>query len=165
MQPFKSKVGKVISLLAYMLKGSDEDGLDIFFTQSLHKVNSKRSSKLTSAIDAETFHGISDMRGRLQSLLQEHINKFGTMVPSPKKLWGHAPPQPQRPLSFYILTDAKWQPTDVGALIKYIVECMKAKRLPKEHVAFSFIRFGEDQASIEKLNVLDSGLGLKATGM
>ena len=90
MQPFKTKVGKVISLLAYMLKGSDEDGLDIF-TQSLHKVDSKRSSKLTSTIDAETFYGISDMRGRLQSLLQEYINKFGTMVPSPKKLWGHAP--------------------------------------------------------------------------
>ena len=106
------------------------------------------------------------MRGRLQSILQEHINKFGRLIQAPKPLFGHQPlPQPQRPLSFYILTDAKWQPTDVGQLIKDLVQSMKAKGCPKEHVAIQFIRFGEDQASIKKLDELDHGLGLKAIGM
>lgn len=42
---------------------------------------------------------------------------------------------------------------------------MIAKRCPKEHVAIQLTRFGEDQASIDKLDELDHGLGLKAIGM
>ena len=166
MKQHKDKMERVISLLAYMVKKSDKDGLDIFFTQAVTKVNSQKSSKLSASIHQEPFAGVSDMRGRLQSILQEHINKFGTLIQAPKPLWGRQPPpQPQRPLSFYILTDAKWQPNDVGQLIKDLVQSMRAKSCPKEHVAIQFIRFGEDQVSIDKLDELDHGLGLKAIGM
>ena len=166
MKQHKDKMERVISLLAYMVKKSDKDGLDIFFTQTVTKVNSQKSSKISASIHQVTFTGVPDMRGRLQSILQEHINKFGTLIQAPKPLIGRQPPpQPQRPLSFYILTDAKWQPTDVGQLIKDLVQSMRAKDCPKEHVAIQFIRFGEDQASIDKLDELDHGLGLKAIGM
>ena len=166
MKQYKDSIERVISLLAYMLKGSDKDGLDILFTQALTKINSQRSSKISTSIRQVPFVGVSDMRGRLQSIFQEHINKFGTSYQPPKPLFGRQPPpQPQRPLSFYILTDAKWQPTDVGGLIKDLVQSMIGKGRPKEHVAIQFIRFGEDQASIKKLDELDHGLGLKAKGM
>ena len=166
MKQYKDKMERLISLLAYMVKRSDKDGLDIFYTQTVTKVNSQRSSKLSASIHQEAFAGVSDMRGRLQTILQEHINKFGTLIQAPKPLFGRQPPpQPQRPLSFYILTDAKWQPTDVGRLIKDLVQSMRAKGCPKEHVAIQFIRFGEDQTSIAKLDELDHGLGLKAIGM
>lgn len=166
MKQYSREIERVISLLAYTVKKSDKDGLDIFFTQSRKKVNSRRSSKLSSSIHQEPFVGISDMRGRLQNILQEHINKFGTLIYPPRTVYGRQPPpQPQRPLSFYILTDAKWQPTDVEGLIRDLVQSMIAKRCPKEHVAIQFIRFGDDQASIDKLDKLDHGLGLKAIGM
>lgn len=166
MKKYKGNVERVISLLAYMVKKSDKDGLDIFFTQTVTKVNSPKSSKISTSIHQEPFVGVSDMRGRLQNILQAHVNKFGTLYQPPKPLLGRQPPpQPQRALSFYILTDAKWQPTDVGGLIKDLVQSMIAKRCPKEHVAIQFIRFGEDQASIDKLDELDHGLGLKAIGM
>lgn len=42
---------------------------------------------------------------------------------------------------------------------------MKANGLPKEHVGIQFIRFGEDQASVDKLDGLDHGLGLKDEAM
>ena len=166
MKQHKDKMERVISLLAYMVKKSDKDGLDIFFTQDVTKINSQKSSKISASIHQVAFAGVPDMRGRLQSILQEHINKFGTLIQAPKPRFGRQPPpQPQRPLSFYILTDAKWQPTDVGQLIKDLVQSMEAKGCPKEHVAIQFIRFGEDQASIAKLDKLDHGLGLKAIGM
>ena len=166
MKQYKDKIERVISLLAYMVKNSDKDGLDVFFTQTVTKVNSQKSSKISASINQVAFTGVPDMRGRLQSILQEHINKFGTLIQASKPLFGRQPPpQPQRPLSFYILTDAKWQPTDVGQLIKDLVQSMKAKGCPKEHVAIQFIRFGEEQASIDKLDKLDHGLGLKAIGM
>ena len=167
MKQYSKEVKRVIDLLAYMLKSSDKDGLDIYFTQSVKKVNSQKSSKLSASIQQERFRGVTDMRGRLQSLCQEHINKFGTFITPSRSFFGRQPAsQPQRPLSFYILTDAKWQPTDVGAFIKKdLVPTMIAKRCPKEHVAIQFIRFGDDQASINKLDELDHGLGLKAQGM
>ena len=167
MKQYIPQLKSVLSLLAYMVKKSDKDGLDIFFTQSSKKVNSQKSSKLLTSIDQEHFRGFTDMRGRLQILCQEHINKFGTSITPSRSFFGRQPPsQPQRPLSFYILTDAKWQPTDVGAFIKKdLVQSMIAKGCPKEHVAIQFIRFGDDQASINRLDELDHGLGLKAQGM
>lgn len=166
MKQYSREIERVISLLAYMLKKSDKDGLDIYFTQSLKKVNSQKSSKLSASIHQEPFVGITDMRGRLQNVSQEHINKFGTLISPSKKLFGRqSPPEPQRPISYYILTDANWQPTDVGGFIKNVVQNMSAKGCPKEHVAIQFIRFGNDQASIDKLDGLDHGLGLNDFGM
>lgn len=166
MKKYTKNIESVISVLAYILKKSDEDGLDIYFTQTPKKVNSQKSTKLSTSIYQTPFVGITDMRGRLQNVMQEHINKFGTLISPPKRFFARqSPPQPQRPLSFYILTDAKWQPTDVGGFIKDLVHIMKAKGCPKEHVAIQFIRFGNDQASIKKLDELDHGLGLKAIGM
>ncbi|KAL8934995.1 MAG: hypothetical protein Q9211_004940 [Gyalolechia sp. 1 TL-2023] len=146
---------------------SDEDGLDIHFTQTTHKATSRRSSAISSSIYQQPFVGVSDMRGRLQNILQGYIDRFGTLVTPSKPSWlgRHQPPHPQRPLSLYVLTDAKWQPTDVGGFIKDMIQSMKAKDCPKEHVGIQFIRFGEDPASITKLDDLDHGLGLKAEGM
>ena len=168
MKQYIPELKSVLSLLAYMVKKADKDGLDIYFTQSSKKVNSQKSSKLSTSIDQEHFRGITNMRGRLQSICQDHIKKFGTLIYPPKSiLRRHPAPQSQRPLSFYILTDAKWQPTDdVGTFIKNdLVQSMIAKGCPKEHVAIQFIRFGNDQASIKKLDQLDHGLGLNAYGM
>ena len=165
MKQYSRALERVISLLAYMLKKSDKNGLDLSYTQSLKKVHSRRSSKLSTSIHQVHFVGITDMRGRLQNVLQKHINKFGIPI-IPPKTWFGRPPQSQRPLSFYILTDAKWQPSNnVGGLIKDVVQSMIAKSCPKEDVAIQFIRFGNDQASIDKLDELDHGLGLKDIGM
>ncbi|KAL8919647.1 MAG: hypothetical protein Q9208_006679 [Pyrenodesmia sp. 3 TL-2023] len=166
MKQYKKHIADVVSLLAYIVKDSDDDGLDIHFTQSASKINSKKSTEISSAIYQQPYIGISDMRGRLGTILQEHINRFGAPVtPSRSRFGRHRSPHPQKRLSFYILTDAKWQPTDVGEIIKDMVQKMKDKGLPKEHVGIQFIRFGEDQASIDKLDELDHGLGLNAQGM
>ena len=167
MRHHRRDIESVVSLLAYILKTSDNDGLDIHFTQTSTMVNSRKSSKILSSISQVSFGGISDMRGKLYNVLREHIDKFGTPISPTRSFIRHRPPQqPQRPLSLYILTDAKWQPTDVGGYIKdHLVHSMIAKSCPKEHVAIQFIRFGNDQASIKRLDELDHGLGLKQIGM
>ena len=166
MQEHKKDVRKVILLLAYMTKKSDEDGLDLYFTQKSEVINSKKSTKLANSIYDENFKGSSDMRGRLQAVLKPHIAKFGSQVSS-RKRYGifSSPLRPQRSLSVYILTDGKYQSNDVGAVIKHLVHCLRVKGLNKEHVGLSFIRFGNDEASIRELNKLDHGLGLNAIGM
>lgn len=162
MKQYSTDIKRLISLLAYMLKKSDKNGLDIYFTQTLNKVNSKKSSKIAASVAQEPFRGVTDMRSRLQNVLKEHMLNFGKSISPPKTLIGRQPPpQPQRSLSLYVLTDAKWQPTDVGGFIKDLVQQMIDKGCSKEHVAIQFIRFGHDQESIGKLDQLDHGLGLK----
>ena len=166
MRPHHNDVLKVVSLLTYMLKGSDLNGLDICFTQSKQKVNSAKSTKLSTAVSQIAFQGISDMRTRLSHILQEHKNRFGTTT-TPSRPWYKktGPPEPQKPLSFYVLTDGNWQPNDVGPTIKALVDSMRANQLPKEHVGIQFIRFGEDSRGVARLNHLDRGLGLKNIDM
>lgn len=163
MQVHHNNVVQVVSLLAYMLKDSDPNGLDVCFTQSKQKVNSGKSTKLSTAVSKAEFKGISDMRSRLSHILQEHKNKFGTTT-TPSRPW-YKKADSQKPLSFYVLTDGKWQPNDVGPIIKALVDSMRAKQLPKEHVGIQFIRFGEDSQSMARLDHLDRGLGLKDIDM
>lgn len=167
MQQYKMDVKNIILLLAYIVKDSDKDGLDIFFTQDSQTVHSTKSSELSESIDQVRFRGISDVRGRLITLFQDHIDKFGAQVQPSPSFPGHRPrPQFQRASSFYILTDAKWQPNnDVGGFIKDLVRRMKEKDVRKYRVAIQFIRFGHDPAGINLLDELDHGLGLKDIGM
>ena len=163
----RKDVVEVVSLLAYMLKGLDPDGLEICFTQSTNKVQSGRSTKLSKAVNQVPFYGISNMRMRLGSIFHEHQNDLGTPTNPPGPWYKRAaPPKAKNGVSFYIFTDGKYQPNnDVGSTIKAIVDYMKEHKLPKEHVGIQFIRFGEDPDGIDHLNHLDHGLGLKDIDM
>ena len=166
MEAHRHDVHNVISLLTYMLKDSDPNGLDICFTQSKQKVNSGKSTKLSAAVSQVTYQGISDMRMRLSHILQEHKDRFGTPPTSSNRWYRRTiSPDARKPLSFYILTDGRWQPNDVGPVIRDLVNNMKSKDLPKEHVGIQFIRFGQDEQGVARLNNLDHGLGLKDIDM
>ena len=168
MQPHRQKIMEVVSLLGYILKDSDPNGLDICFTQSTEKVNSRKSTRMSTAVAYAPFHGISDMRTRLTQIFQEHTAKFGTFTTPPKTFlsWSSRSPEAQRPLSFYILTDGLWQPkSEVETVIEDVVERMKAHKLPKLHVGIQFIRFGDNPQAIADLAHLDHGLGLKDINM
>ena len=155
-----------VTALTYLLKGSDDDGIDLMFTQSQQRINSSKSTNFANAISRQKFFGQSDMHAVLSNIFQEHIEKFGTMIQPPRKFWFARPPSyPQRPLTFYVLTDGKWIDGDVGALIRRMVQQMMEKRYRKEHVAIQFIRFGHDPEGKARLEDLDDGLGLKEIGM
>ena len=166
MRAHRVNVLKVLSLLAYMLKNSNPDGLKIVFTQSSTKINSKKSSRLLTSVHQVDFQGVSDMRARLSHILQEYKSDFGITVAPPESRYQKTNCLATRwPLSFYVLTDGKWQPNEVGPIIKALVESMQVNRLPKEHVGIQFISFGNDPCGIERLDHLDQGLSLKSIDM
>ncbi|KAL9612988.1 MAG: hypothetical protein Q9167_002465 [Letrouitia subvulpina] len=166
MRAYRRDVLSVVSLLAYMLKDLDPNGLDVCFTQSRQKVHSGKSTALSAAVSQVNFQGQSDMRTCLSRIFHEHKNKFGTTI-APSGSWYRRPipPTTPKPLSFYILTDGNWQPNEVGPIIMDLVNKMQSKGLLKDHVGIQFIRFGENQQGIARLNHLDRGLGLKAIDM
>lgn len=162
MRAYRDNISKVVSLLTYMLKALDPDGLDVCFTQSSQKVHAGNSTTITTAVRQVPYQGYSNMRTRLSHILQEHKHRFGTSSPPSGPWYKRAgPPKSPRPLSFYVLTDGNWQPrNEVGPTITSLVEGMRKHRLPKEHVGIQFIRFGDDPNGIDRLNYLDHGLGL-----
>ena len=136
------------------------------FTQSQQRINSSKSTDFVNAINRQNFFGLSDMHAVLSNVFQEHIEKFGTYIQPPRKFLRSRPPAyPQRPLSFYVLTDGKWIEGDIGALIHRMVHQMIEKKYRKEHVAIQFIRFGHDEQGKARLEELDDGLGLKEKEM
>ena len=166
MRAHRKDVVTVVSLLAYMLKALDSDGIDVCFTQSLQRINSGRSTKLSASVDQVNYMGVCDMRICLGRIMREYKDKFGTTTPLPGRWYKKVGfREAQKPLSFYVLTDGKWPPHDVGPVIKNLVDTMVEKKLPKEHVGIQFIRFGEDPQGIARLDRLDHGLGLKNIDM
>ena len=161
MRAHRSAVLDVVSLLSYLLKDLDDDGLDVCFTQSTERRNSGRATKLSEVVGRVAFTGISDMRTRLSQILQEYKDKFGTSTASSRWWYKRQP----KPLSFYVLTDGKWNPNEVGPTIKSLVNSMRELKLPKDHVGIQFIRFGQDPNGIARLDHLDHGLGLKEMDM
>ena len=167
MSTHRKDVVHVISLLTYMLKTLDSNGIDICFTQSPRRINSGRSTKLSTFVDQVDYKGVCDIRVRLSHiLLHEYKNRFGAVSPRPepwyKKVGSR---EAQKPLSFYVLTDGNWPPNEAGPIIKALVKSMIENKLPKEYVGIQFIRFGENQRGIAYLDRLDYGLGLDKSDM
>lgn len=166
MRPHLKEVVDVVSLLGYILKATDDDGLDICFTQSTETKNSGKATKLSDVVEKVAFKGISDMRTRFSQILRNYEDKFGTTTASSRSWYRrNGSPVPQKPLSFYVLTDGKWDPNEVGPIIKSLVKSMRQFKLHKDHVGIQFIRFGQDPNGIARLNHLDHGLGLKKIDM
>ena len=166
MRAHRNEVVDVVSILSYLLKDRDDDGLDIYFTLSTKRRNSGRATKLSETVEKVAFKGISDMRTRLSQILRKYEDKFGTTTASSRSWYQRlGSPEPQKPLSFYVLTDGKWDPNEVGPVIMNLVNRMGEFKLRKDHVGIQFIRFGQDPNGIARLNQLDHGLGLTEIDM
>ncbi|KAL9604134.1 MAG: hypothetical protein Q9219_000722 [cf. Caloplaca sp. 3 TL-2023] len=168
MKQYRDNVLEVVSILPYLLKTSDEDGLDLYFTQSPSRVHAKNSTRLFEAVEQKNFHGISNMQARLNHIFQGFKDDFGEKTSKTSGGWWKGPDQAKtrKPLSFYILTDGVWQPkSSARSVILELVESMIRHELPKEHVGIQFIRFGDTPQGIDCLRELDHGLGLGAKEM
>ncbi|KAI4126118.1 MAG: hypothetical protein LQ338_003923, partial [Usnochroma carphineum] len=165
MERHRDNVIKVVSVLSYLLKTSDKNGLDLYFTQSTKKVNSGRSTKLAEAVNQVPFLGTSSMRHCLSNIFDEHKNRFGSTTGNSSGGWLSRlnSSETRKPLSFYILTDGIWQPrTPVRPVIVNLARSMLDHQLLEEHVGIQFIRFGEDPRGIACLDELDHSLDLGA---
>lgn len=159
MRPHRDDVSAVLHVLAYMLKEYDRDGMDLYFTVSQSKYNSKTSTGLLNQYRAAAAHqGTSDIGSRLGSILHEYEVKLRHHE---SRRWSLFAPRPMKPLNVYVLTDAVWQPqSDAAGPIASMVETLRDLRYPRKQVGIQFIQFGKDPACVQKLELLDSGLNL-----
>lgn len=151
-----------ISLLAYIVKVADDDGLDLYFSSSVTPVHSKKSSELTEAVRQRE----SQPRGSqsLNQVLEAVLKAFRKAMfgSGTKGFFGKS--KQGKPMTCYILTDGAWcseKGADVEALIKDFVDELERTELHAKSFGIQFISFGNNQEGLEFLEHLDSGLQLE----
>jgi hypothetical protein len=160
MKPYWKEVDSVLYVLAYMLKGCDKDGLDLYFTVALSKHNSKVATGIVQHIRGKALRSTSDAGSRLTTILHDYETKLRRH----ESKWRPdflGKLKPVKPLNVYVLTDAVWQPQcDVAEPIRSMVRTLEELRYPRKQVGIQFIHFGNDPECSAKLAYLDSGLNL-----
>ena len=162
----------LLDTLAYIVKETDQNGIDLFFTMShVHYTNRKKTRKLVHVAEKQrplktkkgTEH-LSDIHWRLSSILEKYQKRLkeedqSNLNSSRNRPWHAHDPSDVRGLNLYIFTDGIWQPgADAVSPIKSLVETLEKYKKPKDQVGIQFIHFGNDREGTERLSYLDSGL-------
>jgi hypothetical protein len=153
-------VKSLLYVLAYLVKELDDDGLNMSFTISSQEKKFNHASKAVAYLDAMYPKGFANINMRLSKLLMRYVNDLEH--PPRNRLGLRTRQGSVKPLSLYIFTDGIWQPGCDGVPpIEALIEKLTALQLPKEQVGIQFIRFGNSEEGIKRLEYLDSGLRKK----
>jgi hypothetical protein len=144
---------ELLSIITYMIKSFDEDGLDLYFANSNVKYKVDTSKKIVGIVEKrkrDKDFGLTDMTFRLERILDEYARKLQL------ERWKNNPP---RGLNVYIFTDARWtQFCDIVPAIDKMVETLVALKLPEKQVGLQFISFGDDEEGLKRLKLVDNYL-------
>jgi hypothetical protein len=147
-------VQDLFSILSYFVKCADPDGAEVYFTVSLDRHSSKRTSSLLDILKQKTPAGVSDISLRLKIILGEYGKMLHHAMPR-RNLFRM--PKSAQPLSLYVLTDAVWQPnSDAETPIREVTQTLQLLQLPLGQVAIHFLRFGNDPIGVQRLEDLTS---------
>lgn len=147
--------------LAYVVKESDKNGMELFFTCSDDKYKVYNSTTMEARLSGRLCHSRSNMAVVLGRILENYRTslKKNSEDKGPVKFF-----QKLKPLNIYVFTDAEWQPycdVDVAKKISLLATTMKDLKYPREQVGIQFIRFGNDRDCSEKLRCLDEGIDME----
>lgn len=162
MRPYRREVENLFGLLGYIVKGTDPDGIEIQFTMSRdRKERAKNTGQLLRTLETVRYVGTSNIRIQLGDIFQDYHDKLRDRKPTRSLFKLLKSPRPVRRQNLYIFTDGIWQPgCDPAPMIKKLVGSLEQNFMEREQFGIQFIRFGNDPDGINRLNQLDSGLGL-----
>lgn len=163
MAPYRGEARDVLDLLAYMLLESDPDGIDLYYTGDREKLRGKTHLSILKDFDNHPNEGTPDMRERFAEILGCYQERLGKKNGIFKRVFGkHVPSKGPRRQNLYVLTDAVWQPkTTLTIEIEALVNDLLQHGLLNKQIGIQFIRFGNDEEGIERLNRLDAQMKLK----
>jgi hypothetical protein len=160
MQRHWDDVAHLLRILAWIVKKSDKDGLDLYYSMSSDYVHSKRSSILIEDLKRRQPYGQSDISGALGRILFTYQQKLDESAGS-RTRFDPFIRRPFRPMTVYVFTDAVWRPKCDGAKpIISMIEKLQSLGIPNDskQIGVQFISFGTDQTCLNKLAYLDDGL-------
>lgn len=170
MAPYWTEVKNVVKLLGWLLKDNDDDGIELCFTgepSAPYRAPKKRSSRLQDPLrqrSAKELRSTTDITWRLSNILNGYLVKLERHRSMRSGTWrSFVSRRPEdsniKPLMLYVLTDGIWEDkSDPSSVIKEAAARLQQLDKPSDQVGIQFIRFGDDQESVQKLQRLDSGL-------
>jgi len=165
MERHRQEVKALFGILAYMVKGSDPDGIELYFTVSSERHKSKKGStkELTSILEYHKYEGDSNIRSSLKFIVQNYKDRLKMPVRRASSWWGlrGRSAESVRNQTVYVFTDGNWQPnSDPTEIIADLVGDLKEHKVLKEEFGIQFISFGNDRDGLAMLERLDRGLNL-----
>lgn len=152
-----------VQILTYiftsLLKTYDEDGMDVYFSSSEEPLNSRKVTPLMHSLFGHPTRNTSNIGSRLDSLVTDYIDKMNGHFHRTGLLYRR---QTLKPLNVYVLTNGIWEPkSDAESPIRRLVNALEQHGRVNRQVGIQFIFFGNDEAARQKLQRLDSELGLE----
>jgi hypothetical protein len=166
MRSYWSDVDDTLTLLAYVLKDNDGDGMDLYFSSTQQgngpdkHAPRRRSSILADVTRAQKLNlsADSDISDRLAEILQGYqrrISKRPQQAPGvPASNWGWLAKAPKR-MCIYVLTNGVWRASSKpGEPIQSLVEMIKEKAYERKDIGISFIAFGNEPMGLKRMRDL-----------
>lgn len=130
---------------AYFIKRLDRDGLDLYF--SVSRKSRKGEKDTTPLIELVKEHAPTNVPSNLAMRLEELLGDYKRKLTSWSQVKG---------LQIYILTDGVWYTdSDAEELIRSFIRFLDAKSWPQNTIGIQFIRFGDNEGGIARLEKLD----------
>lgn len=139
---------QLFSILAYMVKERDEDGLDLYFIRSEKHLCSKHTSSLVQCVKdmKSKLDGLSSPIIRLDTILKDYVRRLRGEQSIPQ-------------LSIYFFTNGVWTPQcDLVPVIDSAVKALKSRNFLETQIGIQFISFGNDPNGLKRLDLLDNHL-------
>jgi hypothetical protein len=146
---------KAVSLLAYIVKRFDKNGVDLRFTMDSKKYTCKHTQPIVSHVRAKLPSSsspdrITNMEAKLEDILGDYradlSKKYGS------SLWRRS----CKKTILFVFTDGVWEPEcNAEHPIRELVKDLKACSCPRNQYGIQFIQFGHDPSGSELLKLLD----------
>lgn len=154
-------VKTLFGVLCYLVKTSDKDGVDLFFTRHGGEYNSCKRTELAQHLERR-LDGPSDMEKSLKKILERHAQEL-INESKPKTRFGRK--RQAMPMNIYVLTDAAWHSRcNASAPIQDFIDALRQRwdgPPPGGWSGVQFISFGDDRDALACLDSLDTFLDLR----
>lgn len=144
---------KSLPIYAYIAKLIDTNGIDAGFSTNPEPQRYKTTKALMDALDKQRWTAVA-FESSFGNFIDSVIKNLASRLPvrGLKKV---------KPQSIFVLTDGRWGRSTSGACgvdwpIKRLIDAMKDKKLDRTHVMIQFIRYGDDEQGIRRLEHLDN---------
>jgi hypothetical protein len=145
MRSHKRSVVSLFEALAYVVKETDPDGLDLYFTDPTvpGPVHSKDTKRLVRAVETRWFDKDVDLTGKLTKILGDYEKRLQGRkgLFSFLKFWGPR----LRPMTVYVFTDGvgcSKSRTEIEDLMVTMEDALSKAKVDESHLGIQIIQFG-----------------------
>jgi hypothetical protein len=145
----------LLSILAYLIKNTNHDGLEMKYTIPLAKpIIAKDTTELVKSLERTVPRGTSNINSALESIFDDYaarLKQSSKARSRPGNMWSFKSRKAVLPLSLYVLTDGQWEKRydPQRPIIRLLQRVFKKSPLAGKQVSIQFISFGGGPSDLD----------------